>query len=110
MGIGAVLAEVERHQPVRQAGMRGMPPAELPLALGEDTPERLLLLLEALDVPDAFLDGPAASEEELQQEFAPELFFLRGLAAPPTEPFEPGLRDGIDLPVRFAFLPLQAPV
>src|SRR3984893_10986765 len=74
--IGAVLAEVERHQPVRQAGMRGVLPAKLTLALGEDASERLLALLESLDVPDGLVDGPAPSEEDLEQEFAPEAFLF----------------------------------
>jgi len=40
-------------------------------------PERLLLLAEALQVPDALLERPTAPEEELEEELAPEALVAR---------------------------------
>ncbi len=71
-------------------------------------PERLLLLAEALQVPDALLEGPTAPEEKLQEELAPEALVARGSGQPGAEPFLALRGDRVHLAVRLALLSLQA--
>src|SRR5713101_8093712 len=71
-------------------------------------PERLLLLAEALKVPDALLEGPTAPEEQLEEELAPEALVAGGGGQPGAEPLLALRGDRVHLAVRLALLSLQA--
>src|SRR5713226_9789659 len=71
-------------------------------------PERLLLLAEALQVPDALLERPTAPEEELEEELAPEALVARGGGQPGAEPLLALRGDRVHLAVWLALLSLQA--